>query len=1131
MLILSATVYPLRFFYMPMFKKIFYLLFTVSFLFSCSNEKPETLFSLQNNKEIGVDFVNQLEDRQGTNVFTFRNYYNGGGVAIGDVNNDGINDVYLTSNQGDNQLLINNGKWQFENVAEKAGVKGSKYWSTGVTMVDINADGWLDIYVCNSGNAQGEETENELFINQKNGTFKEEAKKYGLADGGLSTHAVFFDYDLDGDLDCYVLNNSFRPIGSFDFSKNLRQLVDEMGGDRFYRNDAGKFSQVTKEAGIYSSDIGFGLGVSVVDINQDGYPDIYVSNDFFEHDYLYLNQQNGTFKESIADQTGHLSLASMGSDIADINNDGRYDIFTTEMLPEGDRRLKTMTSFESYDIVKAKERDSYHTQYMQNALQLNNGDGSFSEIAFYAGVAATDWSWGALTFDMDNDGWKDIFVSNGIYKDLTNQDYIEFLANRENMEKIAQGKKFDFKDFTDQMKSTPVSNYAFINNKNLTFSNRSAELGLDKESFSNGAAYGDLDNDGDNDLVVNNVNMPLFIYKNNADKSTENHFIQISLKGDSQNKNGIGSTVKTFSKDFPTTYYHQPARGFQSSIPPNQITIGLGKNMVIDSLRIIWPDGKYQIVKNVKADSVYMYTYSKDNPEYVYQTENPKVLFKESTAGLFDNAPKHIENDFIDFDNERLMLQMLSTENPYMAKGDLNADGLEDFYFGNSQGSEAAIYLQQTNGSFKKYVPDDFKKHIYLENAGVAFGDFDQDGDEDLIVTYGGNQEEPGDKIMYPRFYENDGQGNLKWNSAKSIRVPVNASVIVKSDIDQDGDWDLFIGGRSVSKTYGSFPASYILKNDGKGNFTDVSKQVFGADTYIGMITDAKWIDFDKNGFEDLVITGNWMGILIFKNNNGQFKRDNRLEKYKGWWSSLAVSDVDGDGDLDIVAGNLGQNSKFRATEKEPITVHIKDFDNNGTKECITSVYKSDGEAYVFHLKPDLTGQLPSFKKRFLKYEDYAGKKFSEVFPAEMIEGAEIHNISYLESALFVNEGNNKSFSHKPLPYQAQLSSINTILCDDLDNDGTVEIILAGNFYGFKPEVGRLDASYGQVYQYKNNRFHYFSPSHSGLKLNGQIRSSLVMKNKSGDKTYLFGRNDGPLSAYKLNPVEEKRVIALKIKN
>ena len=1088
----------------------------INFSSSCSRKNNDQLFTLQDNNSIGINFANQLIDKAGTNIFSFRNYYNGGGVAIGDVNNDGLNDIFLTSNQGDNQLLINSGSWKFEDVSEKAGIKGTKYWSTGVTMVDINADGWLDIYVCNSGNAQGTEIENELFINQKDGTFKEEAVLYGLADQGLSTHAVFFDYDLDGDLDCFVLNNSFRPIGSFDFTQNLREVKDSLGGDRLYQNNNMKFVDVTSEAGIYSSDIGFGLGVSVVDIDQDGYPDIYVSNDFFERDYLYINQKNGTFKENIQSMTGHLSLASMGSDIADINNDGLEDIFTTEMLPEGDKRLKTMTSFESYDVVKAKQRDGYYNQFMQNCLQLNNGDGTFSEIAFYAGVAATDWSWGALFFDMDNDGWRDIFVSNGIYKDLTNQDYIEFLANRENMQKIAEGKKFDYRDFTDKMATTPIPNYAFINNKNLTFSNKTSELGLDQPSFSNGAAYGDLDNDGDNDLIVNNVNMPLFVYKNNAEK-LKNHYLQIRLTGDSLNKDGIGSTVKVFSKENSILYYHQPARGFQSCISPNLITIGLGKEKLIDSVQVIWPDGKYEIVKNVKADTVYKYNYRNENKKHVFNGEKSKSFLRETTTNLFREVPKHTENEFIDFDHERLMLQMLSTENPFMAKGDLNADGLEDFYFSNSQGSEAGIYIQQSNGRFVKYVPDDFKKHVYLENAGAVFGDFDKDGDEDLICTYGGNQEEPGSTILYPRFYENDGKGKLKWNQGKSVKVSVNASVVKKSDFDKDGDLDLFIGSRSISGIYGSSSKSYVLKNDGKGNFRDVSDQIFGKNKLkMGMVTDARWADIDGNGFDDLIIAGNWMGIEIFMNSKAKFSNNINLSKYKGWWSSVEVADINNDGKLDILAGNLGLNSKFKASEKEPLRIYIKDFDKNGTKECITSMYKSDNKPYVFHMKPDLVGQLPSFKKQFLRYEDYAGKTFNEVFSTEMLKDAETHDINYLESAVFINKGNGK-FLHKPFPARAQLSAVNTILAEDINGDGNKEIILAGNFYGFKPEVGRLDASYGDVYRYNKDSFNFVPASLTGFKINGQVRSSIVLKNKAGGKYYLFGRNNDSLISFQLN--------------
>ncbi|HEY9195260.1 MAG TPA: FG-GAP-like repeat-containing protein, partial [Mucilaginibacter sp.] len=652
-----------------------------------------------------------------------------------------------------------------------------------------------------------------------------------------------------------------------------------------------------------------------------------------------------------------------------------------------------------------------------------------------------------------------------------------------------------------------------VNNHNLTFTNKSAEFGLDKPAFSNGSMYADLDNDGDNDLVVNNVNSPLYIYKNNAEKKG-NHYIQLKLKGSGLNSFGVGATIKAFMNGSSLIYYNQPTRGFQSATSPNLLTIGIGKFKQADSLQVIWPGGKMQTLKNVEGNKAYTIRQSDATGGYNWTRPVIKPVLTDVTHSLFDSIPRHKEDDFIDFDNEKLMLQMLSTENPYMAAGDVNNDGLTDFYFGSSKNGYAAIYIQQKDGRFKQTIPDDLRKQEYLENAGAVFGDFDGDGDQDLIIGVGGNADEAGTPVYMPRFYENDGKGNFHRNASRTLPAAVNASVLASADYDGDGRPDLFIGGRSVPGLYGCAPQSYVFHNEGGGRFTDVSAQVLGKNTKLGMVTAAKWADLDKNGSPDLVVAGNWMGIRIFKNNKGHFTEDTQLNNYKGWWSSLEVADVNGDGNPDIIGGNIGLNSKFRASFNQPMKIYVNDFDHNGTKECVTSMYRSDGISYVFHMKPELVGQLPMLKKRFLQYADYAGKPFNEVFTDDMLEGAETHEMNYLASAVFLNDG--RKFTCRQLPAQAQLSMVNTILCDDIDGSGNKKIIMAGNFYGFKPEVGRLDANYGQVFQYNKNDFDYISPVQTGFDLRGQVTSSLVVKNAKGVRYYLFGINDAPLKAYKV---------------
>jgi hypothetical protein len=644
-------------------KYFIYLFSYFSFcLYGCQTNKPkgkgDVLFQLLSSDKTGISFTNKVTDTKDFNLFNYRNFYNGGGVAIGDVNNDGLPDIFFTSNQQKNKLYINKGNWKFEDISAAAGIEGIHSWHTGVTMADIDGDSWLDIYVSNSGGVEGDDKANELYINQKDGTFKEAAHQYGLDDKGLSTQAAFFDYDHDGDLDCYVLNNSYRPIESFGYDQNMRNIRSESGGDKLYKNDNGKFKDVSEKAGIYGSEIGFGLGITVGDVNNDGWDDIYISNDFFERDYLYINQKNGTFEERIKESTGHISQASMGSDMTDINNDGYLDIFTTDMLPEGDARLKTTTKFEDYDVYNAKLQNDFHHQFAANCLQLNNGDGTYSEIAHYAGVSATDWSWGALSFDFDNDGWKDLFVSNGISRDLTDQDFGDFFASDKVMSAARAG-KYDYSDLLKKMPSTPITNYGFLNGQDLTFHNATEALGFGKPSFSNGSAYGDLDNDGDLDLVISNQNMEAFVYRNTASEKLGNHFLKVALHGTAQNTFGFGTRVTLYTQGNKQVLQQMPSRGFESSVEP-VLNFGLGTANTIDSLVVVWPDMKQQSLYRLRVDTMLTLSQQEAKAMFAVNKPAPDALFTNVTSKSITGRKEHHENNFIDFNVERLIPKMLS---------------------------------------------------------------------------------------------------------------------------------------------------------------------------------------------------------------------------------------------------------------------------------------------------------------------------------------------------------------------------------------------------------------------------------------------------------------------------------------
>ncbi len=1059
---------------------------------SCKKDEVSgPLFQLLDNSTIGIDFNNTLNSTKEFNVYKYRNFYNGGGVALGDINGDELIDIYLVSNQNKNKLYINKGGLQFEDVSAQAGVEGTRSWSTGVSFVDINNDGLLDIYVCNSGDIKGDNKENELFINKGDLQFEESAADYGLNDKGYSTHASFFDYDKDGDLDVYLLNNSYTAIGSFNLRKNERPNRDELGGDKLMENRNGKFVDVSSEAGIYGSVIGFGLGVTVSDFNNDNWPDIFVSNDFFERDYLYINQTNGTFKEDLVTQMHSISAASMGADAADVDNDGHSDLFVTDMLPSEYERLKTVTTFDDWNRYSYNLKNGYHHQFTRNVFQRNNGNNTFSEVSRYAGVDASDWSWGALFFDMDNDGYKDLFIANGIYKDLTNQDYLQYISNEAVMKSIINEEGVNYKELIDIIPTNPVANHAYKNTDGVQFE-KYEDSGLLTPSFSNGSAFGDLDNDGDLDLVVNNVNMQAFVFENSLEQGSGN-YLKFNLEGGGANTYGIGSKIIVRAEEEIYQYENVPAKGFQSSIDPRP-NIGVGKVEQVD-VEVIWPSGAKTIMENVKVNQSLTIKESDATPSAA-SARNTKHLFQQKEDVI---AHFHKENTYVDFNRERLIYHMRNNEGGKIAEGDLNGDGLTDLVLAGPKGQASKIYLGQTDGSYRSQSSNaDLEKLKDAEHIRCALIDIDNDQDLDVYFASGGVEHSEFSEKLFDHLFLNDGQGNLSLVEGKYPRAEarISSGALAHADIDQDGDQDLFVGERIKIGKFGAAGSAYILENDGAGNLLDKTDELTEELKDIGMITDAVFADIDNDKDPDLILCGEFMEITVLENINGKFSKK-KLDVdtgISGWWNDINLVDIDQDGDLDILAGNLGENSRFKASEEYPIRLYFSDFDKNGSEEGVMCSKAENGKYYPYALRHNLVDQIKKLKRRFPDFESFKDADITTIFTPEELAEATILQTDQLQTLLLLNQGNFK-FTSLTLPKEVQFSPTYASSVYDFDADGDMDIVMGGNLYNVLPEMGIYDGNFG-VYL-ENNGDNTFSHKKDGLgfHVQGEIRDLKVIDN------------------------------------
>jgi enediyne biosynthesis protein E4 len=1093
-------------------------------LLTCQ-KRIDSLFTLMGTEETGIDFINRIEEDRTLNILSYEYLYNGGGIAAGDFNNDGLTDLFFTGNQVPNKLFINKGGWKFVEIAEQANVSGKEGWKTGVAVADVNGDNLLDVYVCYSGPGTDQSRSNQLFINKGGDlpTFTDQALEYGLnAQGTYSTQASFFDYDLDGDLDMFLLNHAKITYSPFYNTRKLRNKRHRQYGNQLFRNDKGIFKDVSEHAGIHGSAINFGLGVSVSDLNLDGWPDIYVTNDYEEQDFFYLNNHDGTFKECLKETFRHISRFGMGSDVADYNNDALPDVFVADMLPEDSYRQKLLKGPDEYDKYSLLRDSGYHHQNMRNMLQLNLGNSKenipqFSEIGRLAGVSGTDWSWCPLFVDLDNDGWKDLFVTNGYLRDYTNQDFLKYTFEDYKKTVAAGGQmSFDTMSLIKKIPTTEIANYCFRNTGNLQFKNISDEWGFREKALSNGAIYADLDNDGDQDIIVNNINEQAHVYQNNSSAELKNHFIKIQLIGEGLNASAIGAKVFIRTGDGLQLQENFPSRGFQSSMA-NQLIFGIGSRKIVDEIIVQWPNRTFSKHINVSPDHTVILRQGENSFDSVLVSKPIDLIFHPVINAGIDF--KHQENRFVDYKLQYLLPYQLSRNGPCLVREDINGDGYDDFFAGGASGQSGQLFVSQKNSTFLKLAPAPWQVDSLSEDTDGAFLDVDSDGDPDLYVVSGGTEFSPEfGNLLQDRLYINNGNGHFTKSQGALPREKSNGSCVAFTDFDKDGDLDLFIGGKSLPG-YFPLPAySYLLRNDSKkGNvkFTDVTPDYLHKP---GMINAAVWVDLNNDNWDDLVIAGDFTPILIYENNQGRLTEKEPVPNSSGMWSRIVADDIDGDGDKDLIAGNLGLNVQFKVSPAEPLTIHYADFNEDGEIDPILSYY-IQGKPSVYPSRDEILEQLPHLKRKFVKYADYARANLGDILSADQIKTAKILKVETLHSMLVMNDGAEK-FRMVPLPVEAQFSKVNGIVTDDFNHDGLKDILLAGNFFPFRVQLGRSDAGSGLLLSRNSEgEFSCLQFKQTGFYSTGDVRSMIKLKIQNGEYI-ITGINDDSLKLFKINKNE-----------